>query len=892
MPRYLPPASTLCLGVLLLGSSVQAQPAGVLSGTVTASTGAVLPDVTVEVRNLTTGLVLKTTTRSDGTYVVADIPVDGPYDVLASLSGFAPSVRSRIVLTGNQRPTVDFVLYAATAEALVVTARTQMLPTDRSTVQQTISEGLAHALPLIGRDFIALASLSAGFTGSPTAPSPQGQFYWTNNVLVDGASHFSKWRGAPRTFYSGYGLEAVREVQVLTSQFSAEYGEALASVTMAVTRSGTDALHGSALVFAQGGALNDIPAFTPTRPPFQSQRYGITAGGPLVADRAHFFTSYEGRRQRARGIVVSPVAPGARTRNDEDEHLFFAKADHKLSQGDRLTIRYNGQWFDWHNEPGGLSLPGTGVGYTNDVHTLLVSDSMLVNTRMLNQARFQFARYTDIRRDLNPSLYVVRAGYSVEGGALGPFGFGARPEDTWEGADVLSLRVGSHSLKVGGGVKYVADRNESLPYGRGAYYFAGDPLLFPRPFAFVQGLAPTDALAVANPRSLAVHAFAQDDWTVHPRLTVNAGLRYDVERISRVRHYTAPVDTNNVQPRVGFAWDAAPRRAVVRGGLGLYTQQQLLGYINRVQLEGADGTTMLTLTPASPLMPAYPVVLGSATIARTARDIVVLDPTFRNPYSMQATLGVEQSLYGMQVATDLIYLRGRDLMSIVDTNAPTSNVKPFVRTAAQADATRPVLPAPGGVRRVVALGNDGDSWYKAFQVKVDRPAGALQSMVSYTLAKADDRANYFLPEDSRNLGAEKGAADNDVRHNLSVGLTWQVPSAWRGWNDVFLSGLGIVRSGRPYTVTWGDDRNGTSQNDARPGGRNTARGGAFRTVDVALVKRFRRSTRTVDARVEAFNLLSTTNYDEYVGALNSPLFGQPVTAWPRRRIQLAAILRF
>ena len=112
---------------------------------------------------------------------------------------------------------------------------------------------MLHALPLVSRDFMALTSLTAGFTGNPTAPSPLGQIYWSNNVLVDGASHFSKWRGAPRTFYSGYGLETIREVQVLASQFSAEFGEALATVTVAVTNSGTNTLHGSALFFVQDG---------------------------------------------------------------------------------------------------------------------------------------------------------------------------------------------------------------------------------------------------------------------------------------------------------------------------------------------------------------------------------------------------------------------------------------------------------------------------------------------------------------------------------------------------------------------------------------------------------------------------------------------------------------
>jgi hypothetical protein len=101
-----------------------------------------------------------------------------------------------------------------------------------------------------------------------------------------------------------------------------------------------------------------------------------------------------------------------------------------------------------------------------------------------------------------------------------------------------------------------------------------------------------------------------------------------------------------------------------------------------------------------------------------------------------------------------------------------------------------------------------------------------------------------------------------------------------------------VRSGRSYTITWGDDRNGTTQNDARPGARNTARTPAFHNIDLAMTKRFHRSGVSYDARVEAFNLLDITNYDQYVGALLSPMFGRPVSAFPRRRIQLAGTVRF
>jgi hypothetical protein len=153
-------------------------------------------------------------------------------------------------------------------------------------------------------------------------------------------------------------------------------------------------------------------------------------------------------------------------------------------------------------------------------------------------------------------------------------------------------------------------------------------------------------------------------------------------------------------------------------------------------------------------------------------------------------------------------------------------------------------------------------------------------------------ANYQLPVDSRNLAAEKARANTDVRHNLAVGATWELPGSRGLLGNWSLSGVGIFRSDRPYDVTWGDDRSGTTQNDARPGGRNTGTTDSFANIDLALTRRFLAGPRTIEGRLEAFNLLNTTNYNEYVGALLSPLFARPVSAFPNRRLQFAVIFRF
>lgn len=867
---------------------------GVISGVVRGEEGSPLPGATVTIERQG-GARVTAVTDEEGRYSIGNLPIDNTYAVRVSLAGFSAPAAGNVKFDDSRRITADFVLKITVIQSLTVTGRSPLLEEDQSTVQQTVSEQLVHTVPLFGRNFLSLAALTAGFTGNRDVPSPQGQYYWTNNVLVDGASHFSKWRSAPRAFYAGYGLESIKEVRVLTNRFSAEYGDALATVTTALTKSGGDEYRGSALLYVQNSALNAPPQFAAGDPPSNTERFGFTFGGPLTRnnDRTHFLESYEGRRTRGNNIVVSPAAAGVSVHDNEDEHLIFLRLDHRPNPDQLLMSRYNGQFLRGHNEPGGLNLPGTGTSVTNDVHTWLTTYRRAIATEWLNDARFQFARFVELRRDLQPNVYVSRAGYSQEGGTVGPVGFGADPEDTWEGADTISYLSSRHALRIGGGVKYVRDHNPSLIYGRGAYFFAGAPNQFPAPSLFVQRFAPTSDSPFVDPRSTSVFAFVQEDLKVRSDMTLNLGVRYDVEHIGNLENVTVPTDTNNLQPRIGIAWHPQDRM-VVRGGVGLYTQQHLLYYINRVQLEGPDGTVAVALAPDSPFFPQFANVLPVRPpgAAYPPRDIQVLAHDFRNPYSIQSTIGVERKIGALTLAADYVYLNGRDLMSLVDSNAPAPLQKPAVRTVAQADATRPLTPLPGLFRNVVTLGNQGRSWYRALQVKAERSVGRLQTLASYTLGHAEDMLNYQLPEDSRNLDAEKARSNADIRHNVTVGATWAVPGTGRLWRDWSLSGIGVFRSNRPYTIVWGDDRNGTTQNDARPGGRNTGQTDGYQNVDLALTRRFTIGTTIFEARVEAFNVLNTVNYDEYVGALLSPFYAQPVSAFPKRRMQFAGTVRF
>ena len=883
-------AAVICVSVRIAAAQGAS---ATIEGRVLDATSLPVAGVTISAVNSATGFKRVTMTDDGGRYLLIGLPVEGQYEIRAQGLGFAIDVREGVTLRPDQALVVDFTLRVAAQDTVAVVATTVLIDRSHATLQQTLDEGLIDALPIAGRGFMPLVSLVGGITGHPDFPNPHGQMFWSNNVLVDRASHFSKWRSAARSFSSGVPLEAVGQVQVLTALFSAEFGEGLASVTSVTTKAGTNEWHGSAHVFARNAALDAVPVFALRKPPGQGQQFGVSVGGPLVENQSHVFGAYDRRRARDRNIVVSPAAANAEVPDEQDEHLLFLRLDHQQA-GRLFTGRYNAEIFAWHHEPGGLVLPPGGTEFRTRVHTLLVTGGIPRSARTIHELRFQFSRYVHERTDISPRVFVSRAGYSVEGGELGAAGFGADPEHTWEASETVTHVRGAHTYRLGAGVKDVRARTTGVPSGWGAYYFAGAPDFVTEPYLFVQSLAPGGQPLMAEPRSFALFGFAQTDWTVHPVIRLNLGLRYDLERVSNVRGFDVPVDVDNLQPRLGITWDVTGQsRTVVRGGTGLFTQQHLLYPISRVQLEGREGTVVLTLPPGSPLFPRFPSTLTNLpATGLPPRDIHQVAPDFRNPYSIQAAAGVQHELSGGVLAVDYVYLQGRDLISLIDANAPASIVKPASRTAVQADVTRPIVPVPDGVRKLMTLGNEGRSWYHALEVKFDRSAGPLHVTTAYTRAHSEDMVNYELPEDSRNLEAERARSSAHVPHTVSAGLAWSLPGdapVIRGWQ---LSGIGTFRGNRPYTIFWGDDRNGTTQNDARPGDRNTGKTAAYGVVDLALTKRFPWRAFNIDARVQAFNLFNRANYDQYVGDLVSPRFGSPVSAFPPRRIELAAIVRF
>jgi hypothetical protein len=314
----------ICLVLLLLfGGVVSAQvTTGIISGVVQDSSGAVVPHAMVTVRQTATALNRSTETDGEGRYRIPELPL-GDYEVQVSLSGFATETRKGVTLTVGREAVVNLALsVGAASQSVSVTAEAPLLETTNASVAYLVDDQKIRDLPLNGRSYTQLALLqpgvvSSGFvrqdasTGKGTAMSISGAQTNQNVFLLDGQS-INDANGLTPGSAAGtnLGVDAIQEFNVITTNYSAQFGLDIGGVINVVTRSGTNNFHGSAFEFVRNSALDAKNYFDLAQapiPPFRRNQFGATAGGPIIKDKTFFFSAYEGLRQRLSVTLVAPV---------------------------------------------------------------------------------------------------------------------------------------------------------------------------------------------------------------------------------------------------------------------------------------------------------------------------------------------------------------------------------------------------------------------------------------------------------------------------------------------------------------------------------------------------------------------------------------------------------
>src|SRR6266705_1340182 len=316
--------------VVLAATSLIAQTfRGTILGTVTDPSGAVVAGAKVTAKNVNTGLERTTQTSADGSYSIPELPI-GTYTVTVSQSGFQTSSTTNVAVDVAAERRVDVAL--KTGEAVtVVEVSGETLPqveTTTDTLGTTFTAAQAKDLPLNGRDFQKLIFLTPGVSGSQDqitdSPGSFGIFSMngargrSNNFLLDGTDMNDGYRNDPAINEAGvFGtpatilpVDAVAELRVI-SNFEPEYGRNAGATVNIVTKSGTNALHGSAIEYFRNNALDARNFFNTSDQPqaqFHNNQFGGSLGGPIVKDKTFFFLNYEGQREKV-GVVTLGCVP-------------------------------------------------------------------------------------------------------------------------------------------------------------------------------------------------------------------------------------------------------------------------------------------------------------------------------------------------------------------------------------------------------------------------------------------------------------------------------------------------------------------------------------------------------------------------------------------------------
>ena len=896
--------------MLTAGQSVDVS----VTGSVVDATAAVLPGVTIAARNQATGVVRIAVSDADGRYVLPPLP-PGHYEIAADLSGFRPQQRTTELHVGTTI-VIDFTLDTLTAAQRVeVVGEAPALETTKNALTRLVVREEIDALPVADRNFNSLAAMVPGVTptGAYGGVDISGSRDFQNGYNVDGLSAEGLSLGEQRV---GLAQDWIEEFQVLSSQYGVEFGKASGGIINAITRSGSNRTSGRAYGFFRDDAWDATPAFTRRKPPLAARRLGATAGGKIVADRLFYFAGIERYATDSSNIVNSsfPSENGTVPFSDRST-VFVAKAEHHPNAANAYRVRANGDLREAtgagiggiFTEEHGRSTQGRagdlGGSWTSVLGASTFNELRAAISVSSNDSQCNFAAQQPLG-----SRFERR----YPGAWLGcPISYGRTDFDELQLIDNATWATGDHHFKAGFQLSRAGSGGDFRNNRDGNYRFVEDvPFDISRPetypFFFSIFIGPT----IWDYTWWSWGAFVQDSWRVHPQLTINAGVRYDLDgaysalnpgvRIERGMHPFAR-DIDNVAPRLGLAWTPFEQTStVVRGGAGRYVDQNpgnvaFLLLHNNILLDRSFNLNAFTpgLNPFAPDVERARRFLAEALARNSVPDITGLpggagvasdvEEGLQIPYTLQVSGGAIHTFGRLgHVSADVVYSRGFDQYIVRDVNID--------RDAALA-SNLIVRPNPN-YTSINQYGNGGRFSYRALQLQASiTPNAAHFARLSYTLAKNTSNTNTLLggigggagATNPFDFGEDLGPADNDVRHALSANGATTFPL------DVQLSAILTVQSALPYSVTSPLQLDRDPFPD-RPEARNSRRGDQFVSLDVRLTKRVRVGPTALEVFAEMFNTANATNLTGYVGMLNSSLFGQASAARDRRRTQLG--LRF
>jgi hypothetical protein len=808
----------------------------------------------------------------DGSFFMSAL-TPGTYEISAQLSGFKKYARKGLRVEVGKTLTVDVQLEVGGVEQeITVTAEAPLVDTTSKQLGGSVSTQELADTPSLNRNFTSYLSLLPGITSTISTDSfgadsirVNGQATQNANYTLDGAGNNDSYNTGNGGAQARTPVEAVQEFQLLTSQFDAEFGSTSGGVVNAVSKQGTNVVHGVGFFFDQTEKMTSLDYFAAKqglpKPKAQQKQWGGNVGGPIIKNKLHYFVNLERIDQnRARTMNIS-ARPELSFTGDTHDNVWnwMVRADHQINANNTWAVRWLRETSPQTNQLVQTNYTRSRAEEEQDTDWTMVGtlNSVIANSRV-NTFR---ASYT------HEDVFFGNPGYfeTSDQAALNPLlvhqtfedGIAARANRRMDPAYQIDEtfawfvpgKKGDHDLKFGASWFYLPLHVFDAGNLNGTFTFSASDQDFnaanPRTYP--------DRLSVRVPgvsdfyvKGREVGFFAQDKWKMNRRLTLSLGLRYDLEMVpinetgnflfSDQSKY--PIDKNNLSPRIGATWtldDAGS--AVIRGGWGLYFQKTpyssftplvsagLVSDSFTVNLCGpanapiCPSATSVDAGPSNGRLPTSPFLVNGPTLNKALLNslfpagttqkntgTVNLDSPDRHlPYSRQASIGIEKQLPGaIAVSADYVHLEMRDLSLRQDMN-------PGLRDSTSRTATLRRF-NPNFAAAALALVNNGWANYNGLQASVQkRFTGLYQLRVSYTLSRT--RGNLASPGALETIMSQ---TVDPVTHEASLnldqqeGLTQQDRPHLLSINSsvvvpktrgLNLSGVLQYNSGAPFTLT-------------------------------------------------------------------------------------------
>jgi hypothetical protein len=905
---------------------------GRLEGTVSDQSGAAIVGAEISVRNQNTAITTTVQSSPDGEFSALNLD-PGSYEVSIQKTGFASLVLRDVTISVGTRSVIHPHLnIGRVAETVTVSVQTPLVDTAASSLGTVVDQSSIESLPLNGRNFTDFALLTAGATtdGDFGMISFNGMAGNYNNYTVDGGNNnnafFEQQIGRTSIPYQ-FSEDVIREFQVTSTGFEAEFGQSGGGLVNTVTKSGTDNLHGDGYYYILDSATNSNDRINEDlgipKPHNRRQQFGGTIGGPIVHHRLFYLANYEGQVRNepltvndAPGLVGLPPGffannPGVAAQVESatgsfarsfNQNTGFGKVTGVLNDKNSINVTYNYQRFrsphGYFNTP---TSTGDGLSLTDGAtsHFFQVSLQTAFTPRSINEFRFHFA--SDYHFDL-PASPPTSPAVVIQNPDTG-FVFGgnrfqlANTDKRYEFTDNFTKIIGSHTVKAGVDIN-LSRNNDFFIYGpKGEYQFASLADVATGNYQlYLQSFGKSTILQTSPTYSL----FAQDEFRATPHLTLNYGLRYDLQVLPQPPQCNPafqltchiPYSKNNLAPRVGFAYALGDKSATaIRGSFGLfYIQEDLLDVSQAFASNGVTRPFLVVVGPAfgntNPLL-TYPNSLSSfPTGAGGNPSIVIFSPTFRSPYVEQGNFALEHQ-FGAHTALSVGYVYSHGLRLLGNSNGVTRQangnfgfdlnlVPPGQQVAFGGNFNTASVTLPSGKTynnlpdyeaidgilnpdfgTINAIDNSGLSVYNGLLISLRQHSKQFLSSISYTLSKTlDEGTGYF---DQFDQSAQRGPSQLDQTHRFVATEVWM--PQFRGLKNFEFSGILNLASGRPYTAVF--DQSEVNFSIVPGEGFNSFRGPTVQDFDFSVSRVFHLGERySVGLTAEAFDLFNHPNYQQ------------------------------